>query len=107
MNEFTEDVCFLKDLYALLLKLQVREVSFEERFHIVCLRFPLESIQQEKFAGEPCGHYLYCFFVNQKGIRHLPIAGAEARVADKIKNQSVLSREEKIAALSLLRKLAV
>lgn len=107
MSSFTEDVLRWKTLYATLLTLRTFRSSFEERFHLLDLHFPLEQVRREKYQPTLENRYTYCFFVNQKGIYHLSLAGEEAVLAQKIKEQVRLSHEEKVAALFLLRKLAI
>lgn len=106
MSEFAKDVLRLKALYVSLLEMQLQVRSFEERFHVLDLCFPLEQVLREEYQPSAQGHYSYCFFVNKNGIRHSPLVEVEAQLATKIKEQGALSSDEKVAALRLLRKLA-
>jgi hypothetical protein len=108
MSEFNEDVRKLRELYSGLLRLRgLNGLAFEERFHLLYLRFPLELVKSENFQPEKQNPQHYCLFVSEYGIYHLPLQKSEVAIAEKIKMRAPLSREEKSAALSLMCKLAV
>lgn len=104
---FEEDRQKLEALYTNLKRLALGSFTFEERFLLLELHFPLEDLQRAQAPGRPIDTYYYCFFVNQNGIRFLPLGADEMQLAHKIKGQQPLSQKEKHAALFFLRKLAL
>ncbi|MBX3020987.1 MAG: hypothetical protein KF799_04865 [Bdellovibrionales bacterium] len=84
--------------------LQSQTRPFEERFIVVHLDYAIEDLLE----GRECdyGSYLYCFYINSRGIRHLRINETQSQIAGKIKAQQPLSSSEKVEALHMLRSLS-
>lgn len=104
---FDREMERVRELYSRLQGLQSLNLTFEERFHVEEFGYRLEQLLSGKPVADRPGRYIYCFFVNQNGVRYAQIDGMQAEVARKIKGQLPLALAEKAEALHLLRRLAV